>query len=90
MTKRKIKPGPIGPDVDLDNDEIYLADGWRLTVQVAEEIAEAGPGPASRPSICVRWRTSHTEPDCSSAPAHPRHPGEAGQVPRQAVSGCQS
>ena len=40
MTKRKIKPGPIGPDVDLDNDEIYRPDGRRLTVQVAEEIAE--------------------------------------------------
>lgn len=40
MTKRKIQPGPIGSDVDLDKDEIYLADGRRLTERLAEEIAE--------------------------------------------------
>ncbi len=40
MTKRKIKPGSIGPDVDLEADEIYLADGRRLTERRAEEIAE--------------------------------------------------
>jgi hypothetical protein len=40
MTKRKIKPGPIGPDVDLETEEIYVADGRRLTQQLAQEIAE--------------------------------------------------
>jgi len=40
MTKRKIKPGPVGPDVDLDREEIYLADGRRLTDELAEELAE--------------------------------------------------
>ncbi|HVC68637.1 MAG TPA: hypothetical protein VNC61_00085 [Acidimicrobiales bacterium] len=40
MTKRKIKPGPIGPDVDLETEEIYVADGRRLTEQLAEGIAE--------------------------------------------------
>jgi hypothetical protein len=40
MTTRKIKPGPIGPDVDLDQEEIYLADGRRLTQQLAGDIAE--------------------------------------------------
>jgi hypothetical protein len=40
MTKRKIKPRPIGPDVDLEAEEVYLADGRRLTEQVTEEIAE--------------------------------------------------
>jgi len=40
MTKRTIKPGSIGPDVDLDAEEIYLADGRRLTEQLAEEISE--------------------------------------------------
>jgi hypothetical protein len=39
MTKRKIKPGPIGPDVDLETEEIYGADGRRLTEEVAKEIA---------------------------------------------------
>ena len=40
MTKRKIKPGPIGPDVDLAAEDLRLADGRRLTEEVAEEIAE--------------------------------------------------
>jgi hypothetical protein len=40
MSTRKLKPGRIGPDVDLDQEEIYLADGRRLTQQLAEEIAE--------------------------------------------------
>jgi hypothetical protein len=40
MTKRKIKPGPIGSDVDLDQEAVYLAGGCRLTEQLAEEIAE--------------------------------------------------
>jgi hypothetical protein len=40
MTKRKIEPGPIGPDVDLETEEISIADGRQLTEQLAEEIAE--------------------------------------------------
>jgi len=40
MRRSKIKPGAIGPDVDLDTEEVYLADGRRLTEQVAEELAE--------------------------------------------------
>jgi hypothetical protein len=40
MTKRKIKPGAIGPDVDLDTEEVRLVDGTRLTEQVAEELAQ--------------------------------------------------
>ena len=31
MTKRTIKLGPIGPDIDLDKEEVYLRDGTRLT-----------------------------------------------------------
>ena len=37
--RRRIKPGPIGPDVDLDTDEVYTADGRRLTNELADEIA---------------------------------------------------
>jgi len=37
---RKITPGPIGPDVDLDVEDIRLADGTRLTNELAEQIAE--------------------------------------------------
>ncbi len=40
MTRRKIKPGAIGTDVDLDTEEVYLPDGRRLTEQLAEEIAQ--------------------------------------------------
>lgn len=40
MTRRKIKPGAIGTDVDLDAEEVYLADGRRLSEQVAEELAQ--------------------------------------------------
>jgi hypothetical protein len=37
--RRKIEPGPIGPDVDLDTEEFYTADGRRLTNGLADEIA---------------------------------------------------
>jgi hypothetical protein len=38
--QRKIKPGKIGTDVDLDTEYVYLADGRRLTEQGAEELAQ--------------------------------------------------
>lgn len=37
---RQFTPGPVGPDVDLDAEEVYLADGSRLTEARAQEIAE--------------------------------------------------
>jgi len=40
MTKRKIEPGAIGADVDLDIEVVYLADGRRLSEEVAEELAQ--------------------------------------------------
>jgi hypothetical protein len=40
MTQRKIKPGAIGADVDLDAEKVYLVDGRRLTEQVAEDLAQ--------------------------------------------------
>ncbi|MHB1444226.1 MAG: hypothetical protein ACYCTI_04195 [Acidimicrobiales bacterium] len=40
MTRRTIKPGPIGPDVDLETEEVRLADGRRLTEEIAAQIAE--------------------------------------------------
>jgi hypothetical protein len=40
MTRRKIKPGAIGTDVDLNAEEVSLADGRRLTEKVAEELAQ--------------------------------------------------
>lgn len=59
MTKRKIHPGPIGPDVDLQREAVHLRDGQRLTDQLAEEIAErALVRHRGRPSISgARRRT---------------------------------
>lgn len=37
---RTVEIGPIGPDVDLDEEEFYTADGRRLTEALAREIAE--------------------------------------------------
>jgi hypothetical protein len=40
VTRRKIAPGPIGADVDLEHEDIRLPDGSRLTDERAAEIAE--------------------------------------------------
>lgn len=37
---RKIELGPIGPDVDLDEEEYFTANGQRLTEKLAGEMAE--------------------------------------------------
>ncbi len=45
----------VGPDVDLDEEEIYLDDGTRLTEAVAEqlgaELSERARSRRGRPSI---------------------------------------
>src|SRR3954452_14220601 len=55
MTKRKpprvTVETPIGPDVDLDQEDARLADGTRLTAQAAEEIVERAHRTAGRPSL---------------------------------------
>lgn len=55
MPKRKVPHvtarTPIGPDVDLDLEEIRLADGTRLTDEVAEEIVDQVRRSAGRPSL---------------------------------------
>ena len=40
MTRRKIKAGAIGTDVDLDTEEVYLVDCRRLTEHEAEALAQ--------------------------------------------------
>ncbi len=49
---RRVQPGPIGPDVDLEREDIRLPDDRRLTEQLAAEIAQRAlarhPG---RPSV---------------------------------------
>ncbi len=42
---------PIGPDVDLDREDIRLADGTRLTQQGADQIAEVVRRSTGRPSL---------------------------------------
>ena len=42
---------PIGPDVDLERDDIRLADGTRLTPDIAAGIAEDVRRAAGRPSL---------------------------------------
>jgi predicted HicB family RNase H-like nuclease len=42
---------PIGPDVDLDEDDVRLADGTRLTEQLAAEIIEEVRRRGGRPSL---------------------------------------
>jgi hypothetical protein len=45
--------GPIGPDIDLDSEEVYLPDGSRLTEAAAEQLAERvlEQRRAGRPSV---------------------------------------
>jgi hypothetical protein len=40
MTRKRPSLGPIGPDIDLDQEEVYLADGTRLTEAEAAALAE--------------------------------------------------
>jgi hypothetical protein len=43
---------PIGPDVDLDREDIRLADGTRLTNEVADDVVEQVRRSSSgRPSL---------------------------------------
>ena len=55
MTKRKAPEvtttTTIGPDVDLDSEDIRLADGTRLTERVAEDIVEDTLRKVGRPSL---------------------------------------
>lgn len=55
MTERTPPPitsrTPIGPDVDLDRDDVRLADGTRLTEQRAADIVEEVRGRGGRPSL---------------------------------------
>jgi Ribbon-helix-helix protein, copG family len=42
---------PIGPDVDLDQEDVRLADGTRLTTEVAGQIVQDARRAAGRPSL---------------------------------------
>lgn len=55
MTKRRTPTitaeTPIGPDVDLEREDVRLADGTRLTPQVVETIVEEIRRGGGRPSL---------------------------------------
>lgn len=42
---------PIGPDVDLDQEDVRLADGTRLTDAVADEVVDHVRRTVGRPSL---------------------------------------
>jgi hypothetical protein len=54
--------GPVGPDIDLDNEEVRLPDGSRLTEVAAEHLAERvlEQRRAGRPSLL--GGSAHTPP----------------------------
>lgn len=47
----------IGPDIDLDEEEVYEPDGTRLTEQRAAEIAEETLRKSGRPSLAGHGRS---------------------------------
>jgi predicted HicB family RNase H-like nuclease len=49
---------PIGPDVDLDRDDVRLADGTRLTEQGAADIVAEVRRRGGRPSLTGRAAAS--------------------------------
>ena len=62
MTERTPPPvtadSPIGPDVDLDGDDVRLDDGTRLTEHKAAEIVEEVRRRGGRPSLTGEAATS--------------------------------
>lgn len=62
MTERTPPPitssTPIGPDVDLDRDDVRLADGTRLTEQEAADIVDEVRRRGGRPSLTGRAAVS--------------------------------
>jgi predicted HicB family RNase H-like nuclease len=49
---------PIGPDVDLDRDDVRLTDGTRLTEQKAADIVDEVRRRGGRPSLTGRAAVS--------------------------------
>lgn len=62
MAKRTPPPvsddTPIGPDIDLDREDVRLTDGTQLTDDVAVEIVEQVRRGAGRPSLSGRAAAS--------------------------------
>ncbi len=65
MSRRAdIDQANVGPDVDLDTEQVYLADGRRLTPALAEqlvdEVHQEMDRRAGRPSLTGEARTTPT------------------------------
>lgn len=69
--------GPIGPDIDLDQEVVYAADGRRLSEDLAAQIGEAAiqRHRAGRPS--VTGGSEHTPALTVRVPAQTRQALEA-------------
>jgi hypothetical protein len=73
--KRTVKLGRIGPDIDLDKEEVYLSDGTRLTEAEAEAFSKRvltkarGRGRPSVSDVAVRTPnlTVRVPPDVRAA-----------------------
>ncbi|MHB8244038.1 MAG: ribbon-helix-helix protein, CopG family [Acidimicrobiales bacterium] len=61
---------PVGPDVDLELEDVRLVDGSRLTREVAESIVEKARRAGGRPSLC--GATVHSPQLASRVPAEVR------------------
>jgi predicted DNA binding CopG/RHH family protein len=66
---------PIGPDVDLRDEDIRLADGTRLTAEVTDQIVEHVHHAVGRPSL--------TEPGRHSPQVSARVPAELHHAAKQ-------
>ncbi len=60
---------PIGPDVDLAQEDLRLADGTRLTPEVAEDIVEQVRRATGRPSLSGTFRVAATVRERAAAVA---------------------
>lgn len=49
---------PVGPDVDLERDDVRLPDGSRLTEEAAEDIVDEVRRASGRPSLSGTRATS--------------------------------
>lgn len=49
---------PIGPDVDLERDDVRLEDGTQLVAEVADEIVDQLRRSSGRPSLSGQATTS--------------------------------
>jgi hypothetical protein len=84
---------PIGPDVDLERDDIRLADGTRLTPDIAAGIVEDVRRAAGRPSLTGPGR--HSPQVSARVPAELRDAAEQqarreGKVCRSSSGSCWS